>query len=71
LLFDSNMNKLTNVKLNQRFAKIFGKHIGTNSMRHTFLTDKFGHTINTKKSLDNIMTEMGSSINMAPIYIKQ
>jgi hypothetical protein len=42
LLFDSNLNPLSNVKLNQRLVKIFGgKKIGTSMLRHIFVTDKY------------------------------
>jgi integrase len=71
LLFDTNMNKLTNVKLNQRFNKIFGdKKISTNQMRHTYLTNKFGDTINKNKEIAKTMSDMGSSMGMATTYIK-
>jgi len=71
LLFDSNMNKLTNVKLNQRFNKIFGdKKISTNQMRHTYLTNKFGDTIAKNKEIAKVMGEMGSSSNMLDTYVK-
>jgi len=72
LLFDTFMNKLTNVKLNQRINKIFdGKKVGVNQLRHTYLTDKFGHTINENKKIDETMTEMGSSKNMLSTYVKK
>ena len=70
LLFDSNMNPLTSVKLNQRFEKIFGKKSGTNILRHSFLTNKFGDTIEKEKQINNTMTAMGSSSEMAKVYIK-
>ena len=41
LLFDTNMNQLTNVKLNQRMNRIFDGKISVNAMRHTYLTDKY------------------------------
>lgn len=72
LLFDTNMNKLTSVKLNQRLNKIFdGKHIAVNQMRHTYLTDKFGHTLEQKKAVDETMKEMGSSAGMLDTYVKK
>jgi hypothetical protein len=72
LLFDTNMNKLTNVKLNQRFNKIFGdKKVSVNNMRHTYLTDKYGDTIAKNKEMDKTMTDMGSSKNMLTTYIKE
>jgi hypothetical protein len=71
LLFDTNMNKLTNVKLNQRFNKIFGdKKISVNNMRHTYLTDKFGDTIAKNKEINKVMGEMGSSSGMLDTYVK-
>lgn len=71
LLFDANMNPLTSVKLNQRLNKIFGdKKVGVNQLRHTFLTDKFGDTINKKKAIDETMESMGSSASMLDTYVK-
>ena len=72
LLFDSNMNKLTNVKLNQRFNKIFGdKKVSVNNMRHTYLTDKFGDTIAKNKEIAKTMNDMGSSSEMLKNYVKE
>jgi hypothetical protein len=72
LLFDTNMNKLTNVKLNQRFNKIFGdKKVSVNNLRHTYLTDKFGDTIAKNKEIDKTMSDMGSSKNMLLTYVKE
>lgn len=72
LLFDTNMNPLTSVKLNQRLNKIFdGKHIAVNNLRHTYLTDKFGHTLEQKKAVDETMKEMGSSAGMLDTYVKK
>lgn len=72
LLFDTNMNKLSSVKLNQRLNKIFGeKKIGINALRHTYLPDKYGETIKTNTALANDMTQMGSSMGMANTYIKE
>ena len=71
LLFDTNMNKLTNVSLNQRLNKIFnGKKIGVNALRHSYLTDKYGDTSRQISNLTNDMTMMGSSILMQKNYIK-
>jgi integrase len=71
LLFDSNMNKLTSVKLNQRINKIFDeKHISVNALRHSFLTDKYEAHSKTEKELSKDMKAMGSSTNMADTYIK-
>lgn len=71
LLFDSNMNKLTSVKLNQRINKIFDeKKISVNALRHSFLTDKYAEQSKTEKALSKDMTAMGSSKAMADTYIK-
>jgi hypothetical protein len=72
LLFDSNMGKLSSVKLNQRLNKIFdAKKVGVNQLRHTFLTDKFGDTIAKKKEVAETMTDMGSSSGMLDTYVKK
>lgn len=70
LLFDSNLNQLSSVKLNQRLNKIFDKKVSVNQLRHTYLTDKYAKTSEENKALANDMTEMGSSTNMADTYIK-
>jgi len=71
LLFDSNMNKLTSVKLNQRLNKIFDeKKISVNALRHSFLTDKYEAHSKVDKELASDMTAMGSSKGMAETYIK-
>jgi len=71
LLFDSNMNKLTSVKLNQRINKIFDeKKISVNALRHSFLTDKYAEQSKVDKALSKDMTAMGSSKAMADTYIK-
>lgn len=72
LLFDSNLNKLSSVKLNQRINKIFDeKKVSVNQLRHTYLTNKFGHTIDEKNKIDNTMKEMGSSAGMLETYVKK
>jgi integrase len=72
LLFDSNKNQLSNVKLNQRLNKLFGnKKVGVNQLRHTFLTDKYQATIETNNEMAKDMQKMGSSKIQEPIYIKK
>ena len=70
LLFDSNNNKLSSVKLNQRLNKIFDGKISVNALRHSYLTDKFGSTIDEKKEINDTMTDMGSSSSMLTNYVK-
>jgi integrase len=72
LLFDSNMNHLTPVKLNQRLNKIFGdKHISINALRHSYLTGKYADTIAKNKEIDNTMKDMGSSASQLKTYVKE
>jgi integrase len=71
LLFDSQLNKLSNVKLNQRLVKIFGKKAGVNQLRHTYLSEKYGDLIDTKSNLAKDMSDMGSSTSQETTYIKK
>lgn len=70
LFFDSNMNPLSSVKITQRLNKIFGKKASVNSLRHSYLTSKYGEMIKKNSALAEDMQDMGSSINMATTYIK-
>lgn len=71
LLFDVNMNPLTAVKLNQRFNRIFGgMKVSVNMMRHSYLTEKFGDSIEKEKQVNNTMADMGSSAGMLKTYVK-
>jgi integrase len=70
LFFDSNMNALTAVKLNQRLNKLFGKKVGANMLRKSFLTEKYADHSKKQKDLVEDMTQMGSSINQENHYIK-
>jgi hypothetical protein len=71
LFFDSNGNKLTNVKLTQRLNKIFGKKASVNQMRHTYLSNKYQDTIKLNKEMADDMKAMGSSRSQEQIYIKK
>jgi len=72
LLFDTNNNPLSSVKLNQRLNKLFeGKKISVNALRHSYLTDKYADTIKTNTALEKDMKDMGSSLNMSKTYIKE
>lgn len=72
LLFDTNMNPLSSVKLNQRLNRLFdGKKVGVNQLRHTYLTDKYADTLQQKKAIDADMRDMGSSANMLTTYVKE
>jgi len=71
LLFDINNNQLSAVKLNQRINRIFDAKVSVNLLRHSYLTDKFGYTIEQKTKIDNTMENMGSSANMLKTYVKK
>jgi hypothetical protein len=70
-LFDSSFKQLSNVKLNQRLNKLFGKKAGVNQMRKTYLSDKYANLIDTKKQLEKDFKDMGSSSLQENIYIKK
>ena len=71
LFFDINDTKLNSVKINQRFEKMFGRKVGVNLIRHSYLTTpEFIEHTKVSKKLKQIMTDMGSSIDMLPVYAK-
>ena len=72
LLFDSNKNRLSNVKLNQRLNKLFDhKKVGVNQLRHTFLSDKYQESIETNNKMADDLAKMGSSTSQEKVYIKK
>lgn len=72
LLFDSNKNRLSNVKLNQRLNKLFdNKKVGVNQLRHTFLSDKYQESIETNNKMADDLAKMGSSMIQEKVYIKK
>jgi hypothetical protein len=70
LLFDSEYQRLTNVKLTQRLNKIFKKKASVNVLRHSFLTDKHKDTVKQNETLKRDIELMGSSILQSKVYIK-
>ena len=72
LLFDSNKNKLSNVKLTQRLNKLFGdKKVSVNQLRHTYLSDKYQDTIKANQDMSEDLQRMGSSSIQEKVYIKK
>lgn len=72
LLFDTNMGKMSNVKLTQRINKIFNdKKVSVNQLRHTSITDKLEDHQLSKKKAEKLMSDMGSSLNMVDTYYKE
>ena len=71
LFTDTNGKPLTAVKMNQRLNKLFGnKKISVNALRHSFLTSKYSTTMKEMKEMENTMSQMGSSMNVAENYVK-
>lgn len=70
LLFDSKLEQLSNVKLNQRLNKLFDKKVGVNQLRHTYLSEKYQSTIETNRAMAKDMSDMGSSRSQEKQYIK-
>jgi integrase len=70
LFFNSNLEPLTNVTLNQRLNAIFGGKKSVNSLRHFYLTSKYSDLMKETEQMSKEMSDMGSSIAQAPIYIK-
>ena len=71
LLFDIHNRPLSNVTLNQRLNKIFEGKISVNQLRHTFLTDHYGHGLQHVTDLQHDMRLMGSSLLQQQTYIKK
>lgn len=70
LLFDSNRNPLTSVKLNQRLNKIFAGKVGVNQLRKTYLTGKYSETVKQQQAMEKDMSAMGSSSAQDSHYVK-
>lgn len=70
LLFNSNLEPLNAVSLNQRLNKIFGKRAGINSLRHFYLTSKYKELMEETEKMSADMEAMGSSAAQAKTYIK-
>jgi hypothetical protein len=70
LLFNSNLEPLSAVSLNQRLNKIFGKKASVNSFRHFYLTSKYKELMEETEKMSADMEAMGSSVAQAKNYIK-
>ena len=69
ILFDSNNNPLTPVKLNQRLNKIFNGKISVNILRHSYITSKYNN-IPKLRELKKEAEAMGHNVNQLLEYIK-
>lgn len=70
LLFNGQQHKLIGTTLTQRLNRIFGKNISVNSLRHSFLSEKYQSSIDQKKNMESDMTQMGTSIAQQNTYIQ-
>lgn len=71
LLFDTKMEPLNSVKLNQRLNRIFnGRRISINALRHSFLSSRYTDFSKEEKEMSQTMTAMGSSPAMLNTYVK-
>jgi hypothetical protein len=70
LLFNTNLEQLSNVTLNQRLNALFDGKISVNSLRHFYLTSKYKDLMIANESMAEDMNEMGSSSAQAKTYVK-
>lgn len=70
LLFNTNLEPLSNVTLNQRLNSLFGGKKGVNALRHFYLTSKYKELMIANEEMGDTMEQMGSSKAQANTYIK-
>jgi hypothetical protein len=70
VLFNSNLEPLSNVVLNQRLTSLLGDKKSVNSLRHFYLTTKYKTIMKEKQTMEEDMNAMGSSEKQASVYIK-
>ena len=70
LLFNTNLEPLTNVSLNQRLNGIFGSKKSVNSLRHFYLTKNYKELMEETQRMSADMQAMGSSIDQAKNYVR-
>lgn len=70
LFIDTKGRPLTNVKMNQRLNKIFGKKVSVNQLRHTYLSHKYADRLKANEELAEDFEKMGSSMLQEKVYIK-
>jgi len=70
ILFNTNLEPLSSVTLNQRLNALFGNKISVNSLRHFYLTQKYKDLMIANEEMGDEMEQMGSSSAQAKVYIK-
>jgi hypothetical protein len=72
LLFDTKFQPLTSVSINQRINKLFStKKVGINGLRHSYMSKKYGDSIDVNKDIADDLEAMGSSSAQEKVYIKE
>jgi hypothetical protein len=69
-LFNSNLEPLSSVTLNQRLNALFGKKIAINSLRHFYFTSKYSELMKATAEMAKDFEAAGSSSAQANTYIK-
>jgi hypothetical protein len=69
-LFNSNLEPLSSVTLNQRLNAIFGGAKSVNALRHFYLTSTYADLMKATEAMRKDFEAMGSSKNQANVYIK-
>jgi hypothetical protein len=70
LLFNTNLEPLSSVTLNQRLNALFGKKTSVNALRHYYLTSKYKELMIANEDMADDMEQMGSGIGQAKVYVK-
>lgn len=70
LFFNGKGEPINSVVMNQRIEKIFGKKVGINGFRHSYMTDRYGHLIENEKMMEEDFRMMGSSVAQKDTYIQ-
>lgn len=70
LLFNSKLEPLSNVVLNQRLNAMFGGRKSVNSLRHYYLSSKYKTLMQEKEKMAKDMEAMGSSKAQDNVYVK-
>jgi hypothetical protein len=70
ILFDTSLKPLTNVTLNQRLGKIFGKKVSTSMLRHFYVTNEYKN-LPALQELSENAEAMGHSLEQHLEYIKK
>jgi hypothetical protein len=70
LLFNSKLEPLSGVVLNQRLNGIFGGPKSVNSLRHYYLTSKYKTLMQEKEKMAADLDAMGSSKSQENVYVK-